>query len=75
VVVYWPLDYDPAVKARFPNGWRDFDFVVSTEAVRATTRLTPTTAEALGHSRVVTRFGRGEQRIEIRAIAGAKRSN
>ena len=23
VVVYWPLDYDPAVKRRFPRGWRD----------------------------------------------------
>ena len=30
VVSYWPLDYDPAVKRLFPNGWRDFDYVVST---------------------------------------------
>jgi glycosyltransferase XagB len=68
VVVYWPLDYDPAVKRRFPHGWRDFDYVVSTEAVRVTTNKTPTTAQALRHSRVVVQFGRGDGRIEIRAI-------
>jgi hypothetical protein len=70
VVVYWPLDYDPAVKRRFPGGWRDFDYVVSTEAVRSTTEQTPTTLEALEHSHVVKQFGRGPQRIEVRAIGG-----
>jgi glycosyltransferase XagB len=68
VVVYWPLDYDPAVKRHFPDGWRDFDYVVSTQAVRSTLRLTPTTARALDHSVVIAQFGQGEQRIEIRAI-------
>jgi cellulose synthase/poly-beta-1,6-N-acetylglucosamine synthase-like glycosyltransferase len=68
VVVYWPLDYDPAVKQRFADGWRDFDYVVSTQAVRSTLRLTPTTAKALDHSVVVAQFGQGDQRIEVRAI-------
>ncbi|TML09380.1 MAG: hypothetical protein E6G41_00210 [Actinobacteria bacterium] len=68
VVVYWPLDYDPAVKQRFPDGWRDFDYVVSTQAVRSTLRLTPTTARALDHSVVIAQFGQGDQRIEVRAI-------
>ena len=72
VVVYWPLDYDPAVKQRFPGGWRDFDYVVSTEAVRSTTEQTPTTLEALEHSHVIAQFGRGAQRIEVRAIGGRK---
>jgi hypothetical protein len=75
VVVYWPLDYDPAVKRRFPNGWRDFDYVVSTQGVRSTTTLTPMTAQALDHSREVVQFGRGEGRIEIRAITGADPSS
>jgi glycosyltransferase XagB len=74
VVVYWPLDYDPAVKRHFPGGWRDFDYIVSTEAVRSTTRKTPTTAQALQHSRVVVQFGRGDGRIEIRAITKPRRS-
>jgi hypothetical protein len=74
VVVYWPLDYDPAVKRHFPGGWRDFDYIVSTEAVRSTTSKTPTTAQALKHSRVVVQFGRGDGRIEIRAITKPHRS-
>jgi 4-amino-4-deoxy-L-arabinose transferase-like glycosyltransferase len=68
VVVYWPLDYDPAVQRRFPGGWREFDYIVSTEGVRVTMNRTPTTAAALEHSSVVARFGRGAQRIEVRAI-------
>jgi hypothetical protein len=68
VVMYWPLDYDPAVKQRFPNGWRDFDYVVSTQAMRSSLKLTPTAARALEHSYVVVQFGRGDRRIEVRAI-------
>jgi glycosyltransferase XagB len=72
VVAYWPLDYDPAVKRQFPGGWRDFDYVVSTQAVRVTTNRTPTTARALEHSREVVQFGRGPGRIEIRAISARR---
>jgi cellulose synthase/poly-beta-1,6-N-acetylglucosamine synthase-like glycosyltransferase/4-amino-4-deoxy-L-arabinose transferase-like glycosyltransferase len=68
VVSYWPLDYDPAVKRRFPHGWRNFDYVISTAAVRITMNRTPTTAEAISHSRVVAQFGHGYPRVEIRAI-------
>jgi hypothetical protein len=68
VVSYWPLDYDPAVKRAFPGGWRDFDYVVSTQAIRDSTKQTPTTALALIHSRPVATFGRGITRIEVRAI-------
>ena len=72
VVSYWPLDYDPAVKRHFPHGWRDFNYVVSTQAVRSTTNRTPTAAHALNHSRVVVRFGRGPARIEVRAITKSR---
>lgn len=68
VVSYWPLDYDPAVKRYFPRGWRDFDYVVSTDAMRVTAVYTPTTAQALHHSRLVAQFGRGPLVIEIRKI-------
>jgi len=68
VVFYWTLDYDPAVKRRFPRGWRDFDYVVSVQGMRDTLNQTPTVAAALAHSRIVASFGRGVTRIEIRAI-------
>jgi hypothetical protein len=71
VVSYWPLDKDPAVRRYFPQGWRDFDYVVSTEAMRATAGNTPNTELALQNSHTVATFGRGFQRIEIRAIGGA----
>jgi 4-amino-4-deoxy-L-arabinose transferase-like glycosyltransferase len=71
VVSYWPLDKDPAVRRHFPQGWRDFDYVVSTEAMRDTADNTPNTQTALHNSRTVATFGRGVQRIEIRAIERA----
>jgi 4-amino-4-deoxy-L-arabinose transferase-like glycosyltransferase len=74
VVSYWPLDYDPAVKRLFPDGWRDFDYIVSTGAMRVTATYTPNTAEALQHSRLVARFGSGGERIEVRAIVPTARS-
>lgn len=74
VVFYWPLDYDPAVKRRFPDGWRDFDYIVSVQGMRSTVNQTPTASAALIHSRVVARFGSGITRIEIRAIETTARS-
>jgi glycosyltransferase XagB len=71
VVSYWPLDYDPAVKQRFPQGWRDFDYVVVNQDMRVTMTSTPTAAEAVAHSHVVASFGHGSQLIQIRAIEPA----
>jgi cellulose synthase/poly-beta-1,6-N-acetylglucosamine synthase-like glycosyltransferase len=72
VVFNWPLDYDPAVQGHFPHGWRDFDYVVSTDGMRSSLADTPNTAQALRHSRVVATFGRGPGRIEIREIIRAQ---
>jgi hypothetical protein len=71
VVFYWPLDYDPAVKRQFPDGWRDFDYVVSTEGMRNDTSQTPSAGAAIKDSRVVASFGQGAQLVEIRKIVPA----
>jgi hypothetical protein len=71
VVFYWPLDYDPAVKRQFPDGWRDFDYVVSTEGMRNDTSQTPSAGAAIQDSRVVASFGQGAQLVEIRKIVPA----
>jgi cellulose synthase/poly-beta-1,6-N-acetylglucosamine synthase-like glycosyltransferase len=68
VVSYWPLDYDPAVKKAFPKGWRDFNFIVVTQAMRYTLNQTPTSAAAIAHSRLVAAFGQGVHQVQIRAI-------
>ena len=65
---YWPLDYDPAVKKAFPQGWRDFNYIVVTQDMLDTLNQTPTVAAAIDHSRVVASFGRAEHLIQIRAI-------
>ena len=69
VVFNWPLDYDPAVKRAFPDGWRDFDYIVATDGIRANTTQTPNTEQALDHSFVVASFGTGIDRVEIREIS------
>jgi hypothetical protein len=68
VISYWPLDYDPAVRRRFPGGWRDFDYVVVNSDMLATLPQTPTAAQAIGHSQVVAAFGRGALEVQVRAI-------
>ncbi len=68
VVFYWPLDYDPAVKKAFPDGWRDFDYVISTFGMRNDASQVPTAALALQHSRVVASFGAAEGVIQVRKI-------
>jgi hypothetical protein len=68
VVSFWPLDYDPAVKRHFPDGWRDFDYIVSTDGIRLAGQRTPSAVQAINHSRVVARFGDVNALIEIRAI-------
>jgi glycosyltransferase involved in cell wall biosynthesis len=68
VVFYWTLDYDPAVKQAFPDGWRDFDYVVSNYDLRITAYLNPTTEAALAHSHPVATFGHGPYQIQVRKI-------
>ena len=62
----WKIEHDPLVEAQFPNGWKDFDYLVSTD----TNRLQPlVNAEAaLVNSTVVQRFGEGRERVELRKI-------
>jgi cellulose synthase/poly-beta-1,6-N-acetylglucosamine synthase-like glycosyltransferase len=68
LVSYWPLDYDPAVRKAFPQGWRDFNYIVVTQDMLDTLNQTPSVAAAINHSRVVASFGQGLHRIAIRAI-------
>ncbi|HEV3281837.1 MAG TPA: glycosyltransferase [Acidimicrobiales bacterium] len=74
VVSYWPLDKDPAVTRYFPDGWREFDYIVSNAAMRDTATFVPNTEQALAHSRLVAGFGQGGQRMEIRAITPTPQS-
>ncbi len=69
VVWYYKVDTDPAVQRLSPRGWRDYDYVISTESVRSTVDAEPQVAAALASSTPVAVFGTGAQRVEVRQIA------
>jgi hypothetical protein len=68
VVWFYKLDTDREVQARYPRGWRDFHFVMSTASLRGFPDSLPQVAQALRNSRVVATFGRGSERVEIRRV-------
>jgi len=68
VIWFYKLDLDPAVISTLPRGWRDVDYLVSSPAIRADPAGLPTVATLLERSTVVTTFGTGADRIEIRRI-------
>jgi 4-amino-4-deoxy-L-arabinose transferase-like glycosyltransferase len=70
VISYWPLDYDPAVRKAFPQGWRGFDYIVVDQDMRDTLNQTPTSAAAIDHSRVVASSGQGLSKVQVRQIMG-----
>src|SRR5829696_2324129 len=65
VVWFWKLDRDPEIKARYPDGWRHFQYVVSTTAVRGSFYELPYVSAALEHGTVVASFGTGEDQVQI----------
>jgi glycosyltransferase XagB len=76
VVWFYKLDLDPAIAKRFPGGWRDFDYVVSTAVMRSQVSSLPDVRQALENSTLVASFGSSAERIEIRKVEqpGVERS-
>ena len=68
VVWYYKVDTDPAVEALAPNGWRDYDYVVSTNSMRTFPDGSPTVAEGLRNSVEVARFGTGDRAVIVYRI-------
>jgi hypothetical protein len=78
VVWFYKLDFttnlDPSIAANLPQGWRAFDYVVSTRVIRSALarnrgRLRQVRL-ALANSRPVATFGSGPDRVEVRRITG-----
>lgn len=64
-VWYYKADTDPAVSRLAPNGWRDYDYVVVTQALRRTVYSVPTVDDAVANGTRVAVFGSGENEVEI----------
>jgi hypothetical protein len=71
VVWFYKLDTDRDVTGRYPRGWREFDYLISTATLRSFPDDLPQVAETQRHSRVVASFGRGIERVEIRKVQGS----
>jgi hypothetical protein len=71
VVWFYKLDTDRDVQGRYPRGWREFDYLVSTATLRSFPDDLPQAREAQRRSRVVASFGHGTQRVEIRKVEGS----
>jgi hypothetical protein len=68
VIWFYKLDTDRDIQGRYPRGWREFDYLVSTATLRSFPDSLPQARETLRRSRVVASFGRGTQRVEIRKV-------
>ncbi|SDU83405.1 4-amino-4-deoxy-L-arabinose transferase [Microlunatus sagamiharensis] len=68
VVWYYKVDTDPAVQALAPNGWRDYDYVVSTNSMRTFPDGSPTVAQALDNATEVASFGTGDKAVQVYRI-------
>jgi len=68
VIWYYKLDTDPAVQALSPNGWRDSDYVITTDSMRTFPNTGDGINQAIGNSVVVASYGTGNQQVDIRRI-------
>jgi hypothetical protein len=79
-VWFYKLDFstnlDPSVQRALPNGWRSFDYVISSPVMRSALtqnqRSMQEVRSALSHSRTVKSFGSGTSRVEVRQIVGGR---
>ena len=65
VVWYYKADTDSEVSDLAPNGWRNYDYVLLTQAIRRSVEAAPTVDEALDNGTRVAVFGSGEQQVEV----------
>lgn len=73
VVWFYKLGTDPEVDGRFPDGWRDFQYVIAGHTVRYIhVSTTMWTIQALDHSRVVATFGTGAWSVEVMKVDSSR---
>ncbi|ROP74271.1 glycosyltransferase family 39 protein [Curtobacterium sp. PhB115] len=68
VVWYYKLDTDGAVERQSPNGWKDSDYVITTDSMRTGGNSSSDVRQAIQNSTAVATFGSGDQQVEVRRI-------
>jgi len=67
-VWFYKLGTDKSVQRRFPHGWRDFQYIVSSDTVRGAVGGRDWLGSALQHSSEVVSYGTGSLRVVIRHV-------
>jgi hypothetical protein len=62
-VWFYKLDLDPAIRAKYKNGWRDFDYILLSQYTATTLGDLPMVREAIQHSEVIADFGNGNMTV------------
>lgn len=65
VIWSYKVDTDEQVQAWAPNGWADYDWVVSTASMRANMPTDGVLTEAISHATPVASFGTSGQRVDV----------
>ncbi|MBF4576658.1 glycosyltransferase family 39 protein [Frondihabitans sp. VKM Ac-2883] len=68
VIWFYKIDTDGAVEAQSPNGWKDSDYIVTTDSIRTSAAGSPDVQNALKNSTIVASFGTGNQLVDVRRI-------
>ncbi len=68
VVWYYKADTDTDVQQLAPDGWRDYDYVITTDSMRTFPTEFPTVRQAIENSAVVASFGEGAQKVDVRLV-------
>lgn len=68
VVWYYKADTDSDVQELAPAGWRDYDYVITTDSMRTFPTEFPTVRQAIENSVVVASFGEGAQQVDVRLV-------
>jgi len=72
VVWYYKADTDTDVQQLAPDGWRDYDYVITTDSMRTFPTEFPTVRQAIENSAVVASFGEGAQKVDVRLVDTAQ---
>ena len=68
VIWYYKIGQDAQVDAQSPNGWKDSDYIITTDSMRTFQGTYKQVSNAIANSTEVAHFGSGTQEVDVRRI-------
>jgi hypothetical protein len=75
VIWSYKVDTDEQVQNWAPDGWADYEWVVSTASMRANMPETGVLTDAINHSRPVATFGSGGKKVDVMRVESGAASS